>query len=942
MDTAHALSLEERFNGMKNLDESSIYQTMFRDSRDVIDAFNFFETLKAQKPEGSDERKSIDLTQADLYAIMEAKVQLTKEYMGLQSSPIPSAPSTIEPEKVNKKEPKVIQLNPDQKEVEEKSLDIETKPLPFKEISNECKRLLSEGDLDATIIYAQEYLGTGNYIPKKSTAKATPWGEKQINDWLKDLKRALDKKKESQEYVENKTNINKKDNSDIKEVAEKEHKKEEKANKLELTRSLKDYMTAVHKGHIQRPNGNPLNENEKQAIKTLESFAPTYMSEGIHGTDFHNVERDKINAYGLPKDTVKEEDEALNTAITRYMEMTKRGEEDKQAAEKALELFFQYRGYSKNQINEWVELCKKLGSDKLTHTKVLGAPELFYPKGLKENPMTKRQFEEAILEEKPFEDTRKELVETLAGTKFLGTPLYTDAYANEYISENLSRIKQEKIENERNSYPMENILAYLDVAVKNDVNADQVFKEQKDSIIKPNGELRYLADGDNKVEFKNEKELKDWIVDKMDELSKSTPKKGNDSRPEVLLSSLYDSAKNSDSLTQLLNSETVKRYMQEGVVVNGSEEEDPDSPGNEINMFNNSKQSRKEFKKFLNKIWNEVGTKKKEDKQKETDITSFKQLYPEGKKLIESGKTVDEVVAWAKKNILNKKLEEHQDDTQIWTDEDHLENIVRSMFEKKKEKEEPTIDKETGEKLIDQHIEDQSISMVKTIRSVKGILHEMGETQASLNSSLDLIKKRGTELKSQKVIDYVEKKRKQKEEKENAEKTHVQEKFSDKFPEDWKQFKNISTTEALYNNCKLIKEVNDWKDALAYVIEVTAINEVEGIEKGNIEQATEWFNKNIIESKPNTEQEKKEKKEEKKTEIPSNVKSLMNCKSKKAFKISLDEIMSTIDDTPELRKNIILAIKEGTGSHTRKVAKSPENEIQSMINSSKERIKKYK
>ncbi len=1002
MNTAKKLSYEERFKNMGETDQYSISQAMFRDTKDAIDLYDFLEELKGKRPE--DQQAVLRLAQADILAILLDRVELTKNYLGINSSPLDlksadtgsgeKEPVKMGPEKQEpkqsetKKDPKVVQMKPDpdspagkqqkaepktEAKVETKSEEkkTETSATPeFKEISDNCKSLLKEENgSEKAFEYAKEFLGTGNYIPKKDKQKPVKWEDKKILSWVKDISIAIGQAEKAAKFVEEKV-ASTKDNSDIKPAEEKKEEKETKQEIIPLTkmRALKGYLGSIQKGELKRTpeKDDKLSDTEKGQYAVVGKFAPTYVGTGF-GAGIPMFDRDRLVGYSIPATGLTEETKALNIFAERYLQLINKGSEDKEVADAILPIFFSNRGYDEKQIQKWVKAIKNAGDEfnKVDHLTVLGTPKLFFPEGLTQAELSYDDFV-AILKdtEKSLEEKQTLCAEHLSGKTVKWDPfemeLYTDNHVFDYVIKKIIEVEENDKQNAIHTYDQKNMAILCQAAFENSVSEEDFIKEHIDLILKPDGTFRTLENEDNgyKVEIKNKGDFEKYVHDIYEKLSKedttletqkengsvSVEKKeeseSTDRRITILKSGFEEKLKAFDDIRNLFDDSFIQDILENGVVIDAHS--DPDHKDTTVEYFEPKSKKLKDYLKAMYAKLHAVEyTKPDTFDDGDVRVYSFSQLQEEGNKLVKAGKTKEEMVDWVTKNILNRRLEDQSDDKAMYQDANVIPNMVDALFGFAEKKEtEPLMSEEAGKDAIDKMLKDEKMSLMQVIKAAKDVYNKMGEPKKLSEIHKEIMALAETvcpekyKAHKERVAKVGEKKQ-----------TFVQEKFSQIHPEEWEKLKETTSLDDLFNACVSYKDKDDWRVGLALALEVMPLGKIESAKDWTVEQITEWYNSKVLSDPTAPVEEKKKEEPKKETEdvkVPEHLNEVMNASSPKSFKRALDEVVKNHEDTQEARKNMINAIKFGTGKHTRKISKMPEKDIHDMINAAKTRVEKHK
>lgn len=998
MNTAKKLSYEERFKNMGETDQYSISQAMFRDTKDAIDLYDFLEELKGKKAE--DQQSVLRLAQADILAILLDKVELTKNYLGINSSPLDlkstdtgsgqKEPAKMGPEKApqkqteSKKETKVVQMKPDpespagkqqtteakvEPKVEEKKTEVTTTP-DFKDVVTTCKTLLKEeGGPEKAFEYAKLYFGTGNYIPKKDKQKPAVWEDKKILSWINDISKAIGQAEKATKFVEEKT-ASTKDNTDIKPAEETKEEKEteQELNPLAKMRALKGYLKSIQKNELKRTpkEDDKLTDTEKKQYAVVGKFAPTYVGTGI-GAGIPMFDRDRLVGYSIPANGLSEETKALNIFAERYLQLISKGSEDKEVADAILPVFFSNRGYDEEQIQKWIKAIKNAGEElsKVDHLTILGTPKVFFPEGLKQAELSYDDFVAILRDtEKSLEEKQTVCTEHLSGKSVKWDPfemeLHTDNHVYDYVTKKIIEVEENDKQNAIHTYDQQNMAILCQAAFENSVSEEDFIKEHIDLILKPDGTFRTLENKDNgyKVEIKNKGDFEKYVHDIYEKVSKedttletqkengtvSVEKKEEsevtDRRITVLKSAFESKLKSHEDVRSLFDDPFIQDLLENGVVIDAHS--DPDHKETTIEYFEagNSKKLKEYLKAYHAKVNDIKYTKPDKFEDGDVRVYTFPQLKEEGDKLVKAGKTREEMIAWASKNVLKRQLEDQPDEKSVYQEEQIIPNMVDAMFgfgEKKQN--EALMSEEAGKDAIDKMLKDEKMELMQIIKATRDIYKKMNQPKSLKDVHTEIIARAKAECPEKYKL-HQERVKKVGETKQ----TFIQEKFSQIHPEDWKKLKDIVMLDDLFNACVSYKDKDDWRVGLALALEVIPLGKIPSAKDWTVEQITEWYNTKVLSDPTTPVEEKKEepKKEEPTVEVPEHLNEVMNASSPKSFKRALDETVKNHEDTQEARKNMINAIKFGTGKHTKKISKMPEKDIHDMINAAKTRVEKHK
>lgn len=158
-------------------------------------------------------------------------------------------------------------------------------------------------------------------------------------------------------------------------------------------------------------------------------------------------------------------------------------------------------------------------------------------------------------------------------------------------------------------------------------------------------------------------------------------------------------------------------------------------------------------------------------------------------------------------------------------------------------------------------------------------------------------------------------------------------------PELWKLIEKFTTLDEVYNQALEFNETGKFNEALSMCLLIMP-SQIEASKDWTPEQIQDWFNKNILKkSEPVIEEPVKAETED--AVVDPMFDELKESKNPKSFKHAIAEILKSKEDNKELRDQIINAINNGKGSHTRQVAKMPDKQKHEQINSIKDKIGKF-
>lgn len=866
---------------------------------------------------------------------------------------------------------------------------VQTGTLTHKVISDNVKNYLKEDKYDQALAFAKSTLGEGKYIPRKENEESKKWEEAKITLWLKHLQDAInihaknDTKKDNSDLTPEKSNVTPKEDK----------KKEEKETKKVAvigTTALKEHRAMIQLRNsmdlmnvTKSLDSSDLSDVEKEELKLLFKFDH---EKALAGFNAPADERAKLLLFCMPEQTLKEEEKKLTAVAKRFVELSAKGSEDDAVAREMVDLFFKYRGYTDKQIETWLSgisnASKAEELPKVKHFSLLGKPQKFFEGDTLKEASFNREQMDAIINNNELSDEEKieEIVPHIAGhvLKLEGIfePVYTDLHAVEVVKRqlknkqiNAKNAEMEKLENEVYTYNLNEFESFVKQAVNADVPMDDFIRINKDVLIRPDGEWRDLESGKDRIAINKEEDLVAWVAERYqvfeaerdmelekqkengvvseesEETEKSTiktPEYKKDDKIEIFITTLRKKVLSFKTYEDFVKDPMIADAMKYGIIVNAFE--DPETKEKEIVYYNSSRSSRKELKKWIKAFFNKTHEEaKKEIKDAEIKISpvdtfedgdvrvySFGQLKEEGLK-IKDKKTYEEMFEWVKKNVLNRRLDDQVQEEKIITDEKMITSIVEHMFGMKPESTASvTMTQEQADLAVDTLLKDKDTSLVTAVRAYKDMTKQMG-AEISLSQSYEYVKKRAEKAnpdKLKKILDRIEENK--------SRQIFIEEKFSTTHPEQWKEVKEITTLEELYNACKTYKDKEDWQTALSMALEVIKIGNIEDAKSWDKQAVTDWFNTKLlgdpIEESKSVEEVANENEQPSVEELEEDFQSISDAQSKVAFKRAIYDVLKNYENSKEARAKVIQAIKNGNGKHTRKVSKMPEGDMHKMIN----------
>jgi hypothetical protein len=534
-----AKSLDQIFSEMSAANTYAAADALLLSANELKTHYEFLEDLYGKCVTGSEEQKVIEKDMHDILSIMSSRIQLTKNFVQAQTSPINV--EAIAGDNSNKsvakiKDVKVIEFKPDKDspaaKSEKKESEATNEPIAFKELQGVVKSLLEEGKEEDARAYATEYLGKANYIPKKPGQKPIEWEENRISGWMNHLKTAVNDAKRKAETKPN-------DNSDITPITEDsskvtESESKDPADNLSVHRKMVSLRDNMVEGSIHANIDNSsLTDEEKEVEKLVFKYDYKIISEGFATPP---DTRFKLLNFSLPEKTLSDEIKKLDHLATKYLELIKMKDsnepteeelENVEIANGMVKLFFKHRGYKPEQIGYWTTGVKNAGTNdglkEMNHFALLGVPRMFFEgETLAECKMSYKDIKESILDEEKVQGIKDAIAGTLVNVDGTFVQVYTDLHADNFIKEHTELVKkeiaakeQEEAENAVDTYPLGDFELLIETAVKSNVSLEDFMHDHKELLMKPNGEWRDLTDGDKEtIAIDNEEMLKAWAEER--------------------------------------------------------------------------------------------------------------------------------------------------------------------------------------------------------------------------------------------------------------------------------------------------------------------------------------------------------------------------------------------------------------------------------------------
>jgi len=432
------------------------------------------------------------------------------------------------------------------------------------DVSKSAKKLLADGREEDAVALAKQYLGTGNYTPKKPGAKAQEWKDAAIESWIKSLKQGLSKTTPKEEEETSQPEV---ETSTADETfgatrgtleAEQHALKDFAERYIRLATSGSEDAVAAENLAELFFKGREYNDAQIKVWKetvtknddssVLDHFAVL----GAIGTDdgqlvISDLTYEAINTkvYDLMQELQVAKPQLKDTqSLTDYMveEISRKLYEELAHTCFTSESGATYEMYTKLHYVDFIERVvvanfTKLDSPATTNeedgqaTGEASSSEEADTGGVKESTIEEEQAKamETAKKKSRTGTTIKEV--TLASIRNGGTiddiadnPNYDGFFGegHKYTKrESLEKHVQESFDtwrdeylNSLTQYPMDEFQRAIDTGYFTEVPLEETTEEAKSFMVKPNGDVLSLFDKDNKIEtrFPSVKDLEDYIL----------------------------------------------------------------------------------------------------------------------------------------------------------------------------------------------------------------------------------------------------------------------------------------------------------------------------------------------------------------------------------------------------------------------------------------------
>ena len=941
--------------------------------------YTFLRTLLERAVTGSPEEAMIRQEMEDVLAIMRYRVKFTKEILGLEKStvyqdgviaaitanetglkpakkqedkkvkqlvPDADSPAAKEAAKVKKDEKKPeAKAEATPKEEPKKETDVASgEPMAQIEITKRVKEIYLEKGVDAAREFAAKYFATGNYIPKKDHAKPEKWEEPRINNWIKsvlqsvketpktdnkDIKPPVDKTPKPAEKKDNKEAGEKKTVATLSTDKKGEEKKEgtgpSPETLLQNHRALRLMHQKIEAGELENKlNNEALNDAETVDKNLVDLFEKGFIPEGSEPS----VVRHKIMRFTLPADSLVDENIMLTTLAKRYIEESNKKNEP--IAKGMVTLFFRNRGYKEHQMELWLKGVKNSGLKKIeefSNFNVLTLPSTFHTeKKLGECALTEQELLDVLNNEEAAENERHaEIVSHVVGNlvKVNGVfyATYTDNHADLVINALKESVEMEKTANTVETYSLEHMETLVQAAVKAGTSQEDFITQNKDLVLKPNGEWRTLS-GEKEVIDLDEGEFKTFVSERYEvyvalEESEAQAEEGTeetadevlDERIVVMGSNIEAKIREAGTIEKALEIAAVKDGLENGIIVNYYDDVDSDSE--EIHSYTNEAESIEAFKEFIQTTLDTPAPEKSELPDAE-----------EGETVVDAETNINQPADEESADEPETNEEETEPENKEENEEEPTDEPEASDAEQAEEEDPPFVPdmtQEQADQALATLLKDEKTTFQTCVDSYKGMVMKMTGQEADGKEAWEYVRGKAKEIAPEKLDTL-----KKADEKKPYQKIYLESPFSKKYPEAWEEYQNIKDLASLKAACEKYNESDNFNVALSLALEV--------VKSGNISETHIWDKKKVtdwLKSEIKTAESKETK--GKAVAVPKEFIPIQQAGSPKALNKAVSKILQNCDDEKEARVNIIQAIKVGTGRHIRKIKNLSDSELDKLI-----------
>jgi len=189
-NTAEKLEYQAQMEDMLGLSKQAFARTIWDDPEKAKSLWGFWKAFAHEYSENVDRKTMAQMEMRRIEAIMLKMTDINTGFYGTKASSyindVDSTATDIEEilpesnESESEEQGKVVPLH--------KVKDLGDKPLQA-DISQAARELLAEGKEEDALALARQYLGKGNYTPRKEKTTPKPWEENQISGWIRNLKK---------------------------------------------------------------------------------------------------------------------------------------------------------------------------------------------------------------------------------------------------------------------------------------------------------------------------------------------------------------------------------------------------------------------------------------------------------------------------------------------------------------------------------------------------------------------------------------------------------------------------------------------------------------------------------------------------------------------------------------------------------------------------------
>ena len=210
MNTAEKLEYQDQMDTMTKINHQAFANTVWDDPQKAITIHEFWKTFSHGK--SKEIQRIAQLEMRRIEATLQAMTDINVGFYGVKASAYVDTVGVIVE---SADDASIEEIMPDSEIVVDAETDISAEAKKQEEeggktlslfngkdmgekpnqvdVSKAVKQLLADSREEDALALAKQYLGTGNYTPKKPGATPQPWKDPQIESWIKSLKSGLSK-----------------------------------------------------------------------------------------------------------------------------------------------------------------------------------------------------------------------------------------------------------------------------------------------------------------------------------------------------------------------------------------------------------------------------------------------------------------------------------------------------------------------------------------------------------------------------------------------------------------------------------------------------------------------------------------------------------------------------------------------------------------------------